>query len=207
MKFEPKFYQNSEDDNHCLQASVMMVLNTLNGPVDWDEVNEMTRYEDGLYSWSSKAAVALAEYIEGIKLKSDFNFKEFAISGENYLEKAWDTEWLDKQREKASPGFKREQNFAKELIAKNLFEKGSVDKEEIEKLLSENLIIALVDFFKLVGKEGMAGHFVVLYGADENSFLLHDPGLPPRANWAVNKNYFMKAFRNDLIVVPKCCGK
>ena len=203
MKFEPKFYQNWEDNNHCLQASVMMVLNTLNGPVDWEEVNRMTGYENGLYSWSSKGTVALAKYIAGTKMKSNLDYKEFATRGEDYLKDYWSAEWFNKQKENASSSFRREQDFAKELITENLFEKGSVEKKEIKSLLRRSLIIAVVDSRKLAGKEGAAGHFVVVYGENNNNFLLHDPGLPPRLSWAVDKDSFIKAFKNELIIVPK----
>lgn len=203
MKIEPKFYKNWDDDNHCLQASVMMVLNTLNGAVDWNEVNDMTEYEDGLYSWSSAAAVMLAKRIAGVKLKSEFDYREFAINGEDYLKKHWVVEWFNKQKENASSGFQREQNFAKKLISENLFEKGNIGKKEVERLLKENLIIALVDPYKLAGKNGVAGHFVLTYGEDADNFLLHDPGLPPMPSWKVNKDSFIKAFRSDLIIIPK----
>ena len=68
MKIEPKFYKNWEDDNHCLQASAMMVLTTLNQETSWDEVNKLTQYEDGLYSWSCIAVMAFSEKIKGIRL-------------------------------------------------------------------------------------------------------------------------------------------
>lgn len=204
MKFQPKFFSNTEDGNHCLQASIMIVLNTLGHEISWEEVNKMTQYKDGLYSWTPRGVVALAEKIPGTKIISNFDYKEFASDGLSYLRECWRPEWFEKQKENASKGFKREQNFAKELIQReNLFEHRNIKKEEIENLLNGNLVIALVNSKKLRGESGEAGHFVVVYAENGDDFVLHDPGLPPVEAWGVSKSLFMQAFENELISIPK----
>jgi len=206
MKFEPKFYKNWKDDNHCLQASVMMVLNTLNGETNWDEVNKITQYQDGLYSWIPVAAVVLAERIAGVKLFGRMDYKQFAERGEEYYREhnSEDPNWFELQKSHASPGFQKEQQASQILIQKDLFEQKSVfNKAEIEKLLGDHFLIALVDSGLLRGQNSSAGHFVVLYGQDNNNFILHDPGLPPIRGLIVEKNQFIKSFRGDLITIPK----
>jgi hypothetical protein len=131
----PKFYQNWNDDNHCLQAAMMIVLNTLDGPVSWDEVNWMTQYESGLYSWTPVATVALSKCISGSRLISGMDYKQFTERGEAYLKEYFLPEWYKLQRAHSSPGFKKEQRAAKELVGKNLVEKRGVSKEDMEELL------------------------------------------------------------------------
>jgi hypothetical protein len=203
MKFEPHFYQNWKDNNHCLQASVMMVLNTLSIPVGWEDVNNMTQYEDDLYSWDSIVAVELAKYIPGVKLISELDYREFIQSGIGYLKGYWDISWFEIQQKKSSTGFKKEQDSAKILLNENLFECRNINKTDIEKFLEKNLLIALVDSHKLQNKQGVAGHFVVMYGQDDNNFVLHDPGLPPKKGWVVEKDSFMEAFKGSIIIIPK----
>ncbi|KKU93147.1 MAG: Protein translocase subunit SecA [Parcubacteria group bacterium GW2011_GWA1_49_26] len=204
MVVEPKFYQNWEDDSHCLQSSVMIVLNTLNRKVTWDEVNKMTDYEDGLYSWVPRAVVALAERIPGTRHISVMDYGKFAEKGEEYLKEFMPGEWFEDQKRNASVGFQKEQKAAQDLIQKNLLEqKVRFTKEDFESLLDKHLLIALVNGKKLAQLEGNVGHFVVVYGQDEENFIIHDPGLPAREAWKAQKDLFLHAFQGELILVPK----
>ncbi|MBI2624331.1 SEC-C domain-containing protein [Candidatus Parcubacteria bacterium] len=188
---------------HCLQAAVMMVLNTLDGPASWEEVNEMTKYEEGKYSWTPAATVTLAERLPGTKLISNLDYRQFAERGEAYLREYWDPAWYNDQKSYASPGFVREQQFAKNLVAKGLFEHRPIDRTEIERLLMDHLLIASVNASRLSGEEDTVGHLVVIYENLGDAFELHDPGLPPHPHWRVNKNVFAQTFQNELIVVPR----
>src|SRR5258706_13099499 len=114
---DPGFFENWPDDNHCLQASLMMVLNTLGHNVSWDDVNAGTEYQDDLYTWSIQGAAMLAKRIPGVKLCSDFNYRRFAADGVAYLERRWRKEWFDVQQQHASPGFAREQKAASAFVA------------------------------------------------------------------------------------------
>lgn len=205
MVKEPKFYQNLADDNHCLQASLMIVLNTLGREVSWEEVNRITEYKDGLYSWTSPATLVLAERVPGTRLISGMDYKQFAERGEEYFKEhnARTPEWFELQKQHASPGFKKEQKAAQMLVQKNLVEQRTITKEDIENLLQNQLLIAVVDAGKLAQETRSAGHFVVIYGQDKEHFILHDPGLPPQKARKVNKILFIEAFQNELIVIPE----
>lgn len=200
---KPKFYPNWDDNMHCLQAAVMTVLNTLDGKTDWDEVNSMTKHKDGLYSWTPAAAVALAGRLPGTKLVGNLDYRQFAERGEAYLREYWAPAWYNDQKQYASPGFVREQQFAKDLVTEDLFEHRHINRTEIEQLLTENLLIATVNASRLAGREGAAGHLVVVYEDLEDTFELHDPGPPPHPHWRVDKSVFIQAFQNELIVVPR----
>lgn len=120
MKVEPKFYENLKDNNHCLQAAVMMVLNTITAEISWEEVNKITEYENNLYSWTPRTTVALAEKIPGTILISSMDHYQFAKQGEEYFRKYNNNsqKWLAKQKEHASPGFNKEQRAAQEVVEK-----------------------------------------------------------------------------------------
>jgi len=203
MVVEPKFYSNREDNMHCLQAAVMIVLNTLVGEAKWDEVNAMTEYEKGLYSWTPRAVVAMNEKIKGVKLISGLDYQEFARRGEEYLRGYMSQEWFEDQKQHASKDFKREQRAAKDCVSKNLFEQRVVLSDDIEDWLNNYLLIALVNAKMLSNQQGVAGHLVVVYSHKSDVFLLHDPGLPPHHAWSVPKEKFMSAFKGELILVPK----
>lgn len=197
----PKFYQNQPDNNHCLQATVMMALNTIDSPITWEEVDQITQYEEGLYSWPASAVVALSNKIPNTRIISDMDYVRFAEEGEEYLKEYFHPDWFNLQKSKASPGFQKEQSAAKKL-EKKIVQKNIIHQNTVEELLSENLLIALVDVGELSGKNKPSGHFVVVYGQNGNGFFIHDPGLPPQQGWQVNKEKFMVSTRNTFIVIP-----
>lgn len=196
-----KFYKNFRDDNHCLQAALMMVLNTVNR-ASWDEVNRMTQYEENLYSWTPAAVVGLAGRIPGSRLISGIDYGQFAERGEEYLKESMGQQWFELQQEHASPEFQKEQIAAKRLVEKGLTERKIIQKGDIEELLKRHLLIALVDAGKLTDQDWSSGHFVVIHDHDEESFYINDPGLPPRKNWRVDKEKLIEAFKDELIIVP-----
>lgn len=201
---QPKFYSNLQDDNHCMQASLMIVLNTLAGKTTWNEVNKLTEYKDNLYSWSVVGAKVLNDKIPGTRLIGTLDYKKFANDGERYLKDVWGQEWYDLQKKHASPNFSKEQESAKKLVKKGLTKrKKFVAKKDIKDYLKNNLIIALIDPHVIKNTPGSSGHFVVVYTSKSTNFLLHDPGLPPQEQWTVDQDVFMKAYRGDIIIIPK----
>lgn len=200
---EPVFYENWPDNNHCLQASMMSVLNSTGHTVSWDEVNRETQYQNGLYSWNIAGADAISKRIPGTVFVSPLDYRAFSEKGEEYLRGYMRPEWFQLQKNHASPGFKKEQEQAKNFLRSGVFEHGGMSLEKIERYFPDHLLIALVNADRLDNKPGNAGHSVVVYKKDHDSFTLHDPGLPPKKGWVVSHQQFMSAFEGDMIVIPK----
>ncbi len=112
-------------------------------------------------------------------------------------------EWFALQKRYASPGFQREQEETRSFLQNGVFEQKNLSLQDIQSLLPDNLLIALVNSRKLANQPGESGHFVVVYKKDQDTFTLHDPGLPPRKAWTVGSLDFMRAYEGDMIVVPK----
>lgn len=205
MKLIPQFYPNLKDDNHCLQASIMMVLNTLLAQkTDWEEVNKITQYQNGLYSWSVAGVLAIAKRIPGTKLISDLDYRQFAEKGEVYLKKKWEKleSWYNLQKNNASPGFRKEQGIAKDFLNQGIFEHKKIRLQDIEKLLEKNFLICVIDSGRLAGRNLSYGHFVLVYDQNNGNLSLHDPGIPPKQEWKVLKNKFMEAIKGEVIAIP-----
>ena len=205
MKFEPRFYSNP-DSNHCLQASVMIVLNSLVCNISWGHVNNLTEYDANYYSWAIKGALVISEKVAGTIFFSNMDYQRFADEGETYFKEfnANNPAWFELQKKNASPNFLREQGYAKGFLnARNAsFKKISLGKNDIERLLTDNLLITLINAGVLANAVS-AAHFVVVYQQSESTFTLHDPGPPPKKAFTVQKNDFMRALQLDTIVVPK----
>jgi hypothetical protein len=201
----PKFYSNLEDNNHCMQASMLIVLNSLHNNVSWKEINKLTDYDNRYYSWSTVGANALNDRIPGtLIISSGLDYKKFAEEGEEYLKKVMSPAWYKLQKAHASPNFSKEQKEAIKIVKKGLgkYQK-SITKIDIVNYLKKYLIIALVDPHIIKNTPGQSGHFVVIYDSTKNSFRIHDPGLPPQSKWKVDHDTFMRGFKGNLIIVPK----
>jgi hypothetical protein len=209
MIYPPKFYPNLADNNHCMQASIMMVLNTLYGDTSWDEVNKLTNYENNLYSWSVVAADVLNDKMPGtILISSGLDYGKFAEKGEEYLRSIWSSAWYNLQKEHASSKFQREQNAVKNLDKKGLSKyQKYITKGEIIDYLKDHYLIALIDPHIIKNTPGHSGHFVVIYDSVKENFYIHNPGLPPQPGWIVNHDLFMQGFKGDLIIIPKVLKK
>lgn len=205
MKRNPQFFENWPDNNHCLQASVKMALASLGKQLSWEEINRITDYADNLYSWTPRTVVSLASIIPEILLISSLDYCEFAKTGEKYYKNLLkdNPSWFETQRQCASPKFLKEQKAAKELTKLKLYQQKNLTLKDFEDLLINNSLIALVDPGQLEGRANYKGHFVFIYHQNENLFYLHDPGLPPKKVFKVNKKNFIKAYRGELIIIPR----
>lgn len=204
MKPVPKFYPNYSDNNHCLQAALMMILNTLIGKTSWTIVNKETKYDKSLYSWTIIGAKVLSDRIKGITLVSTLDYNKFANEGEEFLKSYWrdHIDWYSLQKQHASLGFKKEQKAAQDFLKSGIFIFKQLTREEIGDLLKSNYLVTMIGVGKLPNGRWSETHFVLVYDQNEESFFLHDPGLPAKESLEVPKDKFMEAFKDDAIIIP-----
>ena len=198
----PVFYSNKPDDNHCLQASLLIVLNSLGYSVSWKEINRLTSYDSRYYSWTITAASIISQYIPKAKFMTRIDYRKFADQGEQYLKQIWDENWFNTQQSHASPGFIREQNFAKNFKGNYVLLSKKPTVKKLTSLLKGNFLIALINPYIIRGEDGAAGHFVVVYSKFKNNFVYHDPGNPPIKGARSECEIFLKAMSDEFLVVP-----
>jgi hypothetical protein len=205
MSGTPPFFGNKKDDNHCVQGALLIVLNALGYNKGWRFVDELTDYEDGLWTWFPIAAVAMNKIVPGTRVISNVDYVQFASRGEEFFHEhnRDHPEWFNNQKEHASPGFRKEQSAAIALVASEHFEQRHLTLEDIERLVIDNFVIALVDSGRLAREGRSYAHSVVVYASEGGHFVLHDPGLPRRPALRVEKSVFMAAFKNELIAIPR----
>lgn len=202
MTKAPKFYPNF-DNNHCLQACCMMLLNSYFLPVSWKEIDHLTQYDPKLYTWTLYGVSALVSKVDPNKLffYTGLDLKSFSNDGESYLAEYWSTKWYRLQKAHASPRFIKEQLVAKLIVDHNLFVQKRILSDDLDNFLRKGVVIALVSVGILYNEPGTSAHFVLLYNSTDTTYVLHDPGLPAKESINVDKRQFMKAFREDAIVV------
>lgn len=182
---------------------MMIVLQALTGRAFWEEVDNLTEYKDGLYTWDVVGTLALSKRIPGTRLITNFDYEQFVDRGEAYLKEVWPEDKFNVQKRMASSAFSKERLAASELLKKGLVTQKEIRKEDIYNLLSASMLIALVNATALTEEKGYNGHWIVIFGSNIHSYQIHDPGLPPKKNQKVPKSKFLRAFQQSLIVVPR----
>jgi len=195
MKYNVPFYPNTPDDTHCYQAALRSVLQYFlpEKEYTWQELEEMTAKKEGLWTWPTQGLISLHKLGFEVKDIGLFDIEEFVKDGGEYLEKEYGKDVANEQIKHSD--IPQEQELYREFLQYNVDEKRLPSLEDIKKMVEEGyLVICNVNAKVLNGKNGYVGHFVVVTGFDDDSFYLHDPGLPPMEDRKVSFEAFVNAW-------------
>ena len=195
IDYKVPFYPNTEDNTHCFQAALKMVIKYFqsNRELSWEELEKLTGKKGNLWTWPLATIVWMKNQgYEVIDIEM-FDYKEFVKDKEKYLLRFYGNEVGNEQIKHSD--VTQEVKYAKQLIKTNLVTKDVPTIQTIKGLLEEKyLMICLVNSHKLNSKEGYVGHFVVVKGIEENNLIIHDPGLPPLENRKISIHDFEQAW-------------
>ncbi len=189
------FYPNTPDDTHCFQAAFKIVLKFFLPEKDFSlkELEQMTAKRKGKWTWPLKGMISLKKMDFDVVNMEDFDYRKFSKNPSKYLVEKYGDK-VGKIQEKHSY-IPQEQEFAKEFVKLFGMQQKLPEIIDIKKHLDKGyLVMCNINSRVLNGLPGYAGHAVVIFDYDENSFYLHDPGLPPRKNRKVPFKRFMKAW-------------
>lgn len=207
MIISPPLVENF-DNNHCLQACMLMSLNALTQPSSIDEIDKLTNYDKDLYTWTIVGASVLQEKLPGVKIYSNLDYEEFAARGDVYLKDYWNLGEYQHQRSKASFSFLKEQNAAKQFLSsggKIVKTDRLLNRQDYSDLLKDNILIAWTSIEELY--KGFTGaHFFLVYGESEEKYFVNDSGFgvskKGKSGRHFDKDIFLKSAR-EVIVIPK----
>jgi YD repeat-containing protein len=188
------FFSNTEDNNHCFQAALRIVLGYFqpNNTYDWDELDRLTAHTAN-YTWPAAGLLHCVSVGLEIVLIDDFDYDRFSAEGYDYLLDVSGKEVADVQRKNSN--LEQEMEFVKRLKSAVRAEKRIPLREDLIQLVDEGaLVICNVNSRLLAEQEGYSGHFVVVTGIENDGIRLHDPGLPPRENAIESWARFEKAW-------------
>ena len=195
IDYKVPFFSNTSDDTHCFQAALRMLLKYFYPSEDytWSELDKITAKEPDMWTWPMAGVLWLKEKGLNVLVQEPFDYQAFYDRGVDYMKEEYGEE-VAKAQEKNSD-ISGEQKRALEYINNIDISKQIPTIKDIKKLLQDGYLpICLVNSKKLSNKEGYVGHFVVVKGFDSNSFLIHDPGLPPHKNRQVGFTEFELAW-------------
>jgi len=195
IDYSVPFYENTPDDTHCFQATLKMVLKYFYPEEEYSrkKLEKITAKVEGLGTWPYAGLIWLSRKgMEVINIE-DFDTQRFIDEGGKYLIAEFGEETGRAQIEHSD--IKQEQKIARQFIKIINVQKRVPELEEIKKFLKEGyIIICNINSRALNLEKGYVGHFIVIKGFEENSFKIHDPGLPGIENRKIEFSIFEKAW-------------
>lgn len=195
LDYKVLFYSNTDDDTHCFQAALKMVLRFFWPERDfsWQELEKITAKVEGLWTWPTASLLWLQENGFEVKNIEVFDHGRFASEGGKYLVNFFGKEVGEIQIEHSD--INQEMAYAKEFIKKIQPIVKIPTIHDIRQLLEDGyLVVCNVNSHALNNEAGYAGHFVVVKGFDNNTLIIHDPGLPPAENRKVDFAAFERSW-------------
>ena len=189
------FYENTSDDTHCFQASFRMVLKYFLPEKDFTfkELDDITAKKESLWTWPFAGSIWMRENNFEVKSIDCFNFQMFIEKGGQYIIDEYGAEVGEAQIKNSN--IAQERKFAKKFLSCIETEARIPQKEDIQILMSDGYInIVNLNVRALNGREGYAGHSIVITGFDDLGFWFHDPGLPGIKNRYITSDIFEKAW-------------
>lgn len=189
------FFGNTDDNTHCYQAVIRMMLNYYLPQEDfsWEKLDKMSAKKKDKWTWPTQMLLNLKKEGFDIIVIDPFDFKTFVQRGEPFLLELWGKEMGEAQIHNSDIEHERAlfRLYEKAITA----EQRAPTLNDISQLLERGYLIECnINSRILNEQEGYAGHSILIYGMDAHSIYLHDPGLPHHPHRKVSKALFTKAW-------------
>lgn len=197
FKTPPKFFDNW-DGMHCGECCIRSIIEHFESEtkVSLEEIDNMSGKVEGKATWPQKLSVEMMN--RGYELVNIglFSTEEMLEEGiENYLIKTQGKEAAD---------WSVRNSIDLSIIEKDCYDYIQHPKyeyvqrlptiEDIKRhLTNECLIISMINSCALNKKEGYAGHFVLIYGIDDDYIYFHDSNIDARPQRKETHEFFIKA--------------
>lgn len=195
MKLNLKFYPNTKDNTHCVQALMKSILKKIYPKRNFtlDELEKISGKRKGKYTSMPGTVVGLKRLGLKVHIFGSFDYNQFVKYGSSYWRDNFSKEVSETQIETSD--INSEVEDAKEMLKFGIFKKKKIRISDLGNFLEDGwFVMAHVNINLLNGKAGYSGHAVLITGFDKDYIWFHDPGLPPVQNRKETKKFFMQAF-------------
>ncbi len=195
VKQPVSFYANTEDNLHCFQAVLKMVLKYFLPDQDfsWPRLDKMTARKSNLWTWPTAGALSLYKLGFSIVDMSSFDASKFAKQGKEYLIEFSGSEIGTKQAQMSN--LAQEKKLAREYVNTLGINTTTPTTSEIHHLINQGYLVTCnLNSKALYHKQGFAGHFIIILTINKDTITYHDPGLPPRPNHQADITNFTRAW-------------
>ena len=203
-----KFFPNTRDNTHCVQACLKSVLKYYfpRERYNFEYLDKVSCHQKGKWTWDTSWMVFMARLGFDIVYISSFDYKKFSKEGIPYLEKIWSKEIYDTQRKFSN--FEIEQHNASKLLKnkKVRFLKRPSTINDLRRFFKKGyMLLCPINPNVLEGRKGYSSHLVLVTDLRKNMVTFHDPGLPPVENNTASTRKFLIAMgyptKNDTTLI------
>jgi len=188
------FFSNTEDNKHCFQAALRMVLGYFRPDLryNWDELDKITAHTAN-WTWPAAGLLHCVNLGLDVVVIDAFDFDRFIAEGYNYLVEWHGREVADAQRKNSN--LDQEVEYIKTAKDKIRIENRIPERSDLAQIVdNDSVVICHLNAAALVAQPGYSGHFVVITGLEAKGVRLHDPGLPGLENMIVSWGRFARAW-------------
>ena len=193
------FYSNTPDDTHCVQACFKMILKYFlpEKEFSFEELDKLSKKEEDKGTWIFPIETELSKMGFEIVNIEEFDYLKFQEKGKDYLYEIYDQEQADWYLQRSN--LLNVKELIPEFLDKVELQIRKADLKDFERLLAQDfLLVTDINAEVLNGNSGFTSHSVLIYEDLEDSFMLHDPGLPPAESRKVSKELLLKAGADNL---------
>lgn len=190
------FYPNDKTNMHCFQASVQMILGYFmpERTFTLDELVKLSGSVEGMSTWPARMLIELDKMGLDIVMVEGFDGKDFIERGPEYLREVYAGETAEWQIENGD--IDKERADYQELYDHGISVQQRIPTiGDIQKYMSDGYLVKVtLNSRRLKGLDGYLGHSVIVVSVDDESVILHNPGLPPTPNQKVTRKIFEAAW-------------
>lgn len=189
------YFPNLSDNTHCLQAVLKMILKYFEPDKDYsyEDLDILSDKVPGMWTWATRALINLKKKGYDLVNIEEFDYLSFSRDGEKCLIEKFGYD--DAQIQIKNCNLQKEMSDAKEfeeIIGNNFRLPNIID---IKVLIDKDYLVGCnINYEALENKVGYSGHFVLVFGYDDNNLYFHDPGLPAFPNRKVTLEIFNNAW-------------
>ncbi len=192
------FYPNHEDGMYCVLAVYRFLYDYFfDEKFSFEQLEVKARAEKKKGVWHLLLDSDLASRGVDIVNIETIDYKKLFEEKEEYLKKLYDHQTAEY--------YLTQTNITRlfDAIPQYLKSVQHITKlatiEDIDSLLNKGYIIgAEVNSRILNNKPGFSLHYVLIQKGDKNSYIMHDPGLPPIENRKVSREDIIKSLANEV---------
>ena len=190
---EVPFYPNHKDNMHCMLAAYRSVFDYFeHKKLSWEELEELTGYESKRAAWTVRALTIMARGSYDIRMIEPFDYARYLKEGLQYLSILMSQEkldWMLKNSNILEMG-----EYIPDFLETISYECRLANNEDISNMLSEGRLVFVTLNAKVLNDEsGYSDHAVLVIDEQRDSFIVHDPGLPPKPYRKVLKSKLFEA--------------
>jgi hypothetical protein len=184
---------SNDDDTHCVQATIQMILKYFFPERDYPSwyLDQVTYHHKEGNTWDLGVFSFLTNLGLSLVVIDEFSFSDFSQRGISYLKSIWTKPEFRRQKSNANLDF--EYLLARDFMTKNkeiVFQQRAGTSDDIRNLFKKGyLVIPNLNAFALDNEDGICGHYVVVTGIEKDNVIFNDSGPPPvknrKASWKV----------------------